>query len=123
MCEGKNYVLLGDYYSKFVEFTELKENTTSKTVIEFMKEQFARHGIPEQLISDNGPQYDSEDFRRFAKDYGFQHLTSSPGFQQSNGYAESQVKVLKSIIKKTTKEKKTDLTKLSWNGGICPLTN
>ena len=106
--DGKTYVLLADYYSKFVEFTELKKDQESSTVIEFFKEQFARHGIPEQVITDGGPQYSSRVFRDFATCYGFQHIMSSPEYPQSNGFAESQVKVLKNIMKKA-KKSNTDL--------------
>jgi hypothetical protein len=54
--DGVSYVFLVDYFSKFVEYTQLKD-TLSATVISWMKEQFERHGIPEVLFSDNGPQY------------------------------------------------------------------
>ena len=59
-------------------------------MITFLQEQFARHGIPEQRISDGGPPYD----------YGFHHIKSSHEYPQSNGFAESQVKILKNILKK-----------------------
>ena len=65
-----------------------------------MKGQFARFGIPEQLITDNGPQFTSEEFKRFAKKWQFEHKTSSPHYPQSNGKAESSVKVAKSLLKK-----------------------
>ena len=39
----------------------------SRTVIEKLKMQFSRHGIPEVVISDNGPQYASTEFAKFAK--------------------------------------------------------
>jgi hypothetical protein len=97
--DGKTYVLLGDYYSKYVEFTELTQGQESIAVIDFCKEQFARHGIPEQMITDGGPQYSSKAFSEFAETYGFEHIKSSPEYPQSNGFAESQVKVLKGIMK------------------------
>ena len=63
LCElnGRHYLVLVDYYSNFIEFDHLKE-TTSEKVIEFCKSQFARHGIPDIVISDNGPQFSSEKF-------------------------------------------------------------
>ena len=64
------------------------------------KSIFARHGIPEQIISDNGPQYTSEAFKQFAKSYGFDHITSSPYFPQSNGEAERAVQTIKNLMKK-----------------------
>ena len=53
--DGESYILVGDYFSKFVEYSKLSHDATSASVITFLQEQFARHGIPEQLISDGGP--------------------------------------------------------------------
>ncbi|CAB3981461.1 Retrovirus-related Pol poly from transposon [Paramuricea clavata] len=60
----------------------------------------ARHRIPERVVSDNGPQYNSDEFRIFATKYEFEHVTSSPGYPQSNGKAESAVKMAKCIMEK-----------------------
>ena len=54
--DGELYVLVGDYFSKFVEYTKLSHDMRSASVITFLQEQFARHGIPEQFISDGGQQ-------------------------------------------------------------------
>jgi transposase InsO family protein len=61
---------------------------------------FARYGIPEVLISDNGPQYSSEEFRQFATTWGFIHKTSSPTYPQSNDLAERTVQAVKNLLKK-----------------------
>ena len=68
-----------------------------------LKSIFAPHGIPEILITDNGPHYDSNVFKKFSKDWEFKHITSSPGFPQSNGMAEASVKTMKRLIKKAFK--------------------
>lgn len=62
---------------------------------------FARHGIPETVISDNGPQYSAEAYARFAQGYHFKHVTSSPYFPQSNGEAERAVRTIKELLKKS----------------------
>ena len=67
-------------------------NTESITVVRKLKAQFARYGIPDILMSDNGPQYSAQTFKRFSESYEFQHIASSPGYSQSNGKAESAVK-------------------------------
>ena len=53
--QNENYFVLTDYFSKFFEVTKLS-TTTSSSIIKHLKPHFARYGIPEELISDNGPQ-------------------------------------------------------------------
>ena len=97
--DGQQYLITIDYYSSFFEVDKL-ETTDSRTVISKLKMQFSRHGIPEIVISDNGPQYNSADFAKFGKDWHFQHITSSPHNPQSNGKAENAVKICENIMKK-----------------------
>ena len=66
-------------------------STTSHAVITAMKLIFSRHGLPETLRSDNGPQFSSQEMVEFTSSYGIQHVTSSPYFPQSNGMAERYV--------------------------------
>ncbi|UYV68016.1 K02A2.6-like [Cordylochernes scorpioides] len=87
-----------DYYSRFPELALLEDQTTHST-IKHCKSIFARHGIPEEVRSDNGPQFGLE-FKKFAKEYGFHHITSSLRFPQSNGFIESMVKNIKIQLKK-----------------------
>ena len=98
---GKTYLLVVDYYSRFPEVIQLN-TTTSESIIRGLKSVFARHGIPEILISDNGPQYSSSEFAQFSESYGFAHLTSSPHYPQSNGHAERAVKTVKKLLKETS---------------------
>ena len=97
--EQSTYLLIVDYYSRYIEIARLNRATAAE-VIAHTKSVFARHGIPEVVISDNGPQYTSDAYHQFAKDYTFQHLTSSPYFPQSNGEAERAVKTIKNLLKK-----------------------
>lgn len=93
------YLLLVDYFSRFIEVAKLT-HTTSIAVIGHMKSIFARHGIPVEVRSDNGPQFSSERFQKFASEWGFVHTTSSPRFPQSNGEAERAVRTVKNLLKK-----------------------
>ena len=102
---SKDYIVLVDYYSDFVE-VDLLKNTNSSTVIKFLKAQFSRHGIPDVLVTDNGPQIISGEFSEFATQWEFQHVTSSPYHPKSNGKAESAVKIVKSLIKKAQRDNK-----------------
>ena len=101
----ETYLLLTDYYSKYVEISRLS-SLTSASIISHMKGQFSRHGIPETLISDNGPQFSSAEFSEFASSYNFEHTTSSPTYAQSNGLVERMVQTTKNILKKAKASKK-----------------
>ena len=90
-----------DYYSKYIEVSILDKGETSKTIIEKIKSIFSRHGIPDRLISDNGRQYVSEEFKRFAEKYKFQHITSSPHYPKGNGISERAVQTVKILMEKT----------------------
>uniref|UniRef100_A0A1A8AQL2 Integrase catalytic domain-containing protein n=1 Tax=Nothobranchius furzeri TaxID=105023 RepID=A0A1A8AQL2_NOTFU len=68
---------VSDCYSRFLEIMRLP-TTTSAQVIQNLKTVFARFGIPDKVVSSNGPQFVSAEFREFAKSLDFKHCTSSP---------------------------------------------
>jgi len=61
---------------------------------------FARYGIPKLLYSDGGPQYSSNAFKKFSRDWEFEHRMSSPEYPQSNGMAERSIQTVKRMLKK-----------------------
>ncbi len=71
---GKTYVIVVDYFSRFFEIAPLK-STTAEIVINHLKSIFCRHGVPEIVVSDNGPQFAAASFSKFAEEWGFTHLT------------------------------------------------
>ena len=92
-----NTVLVVDYISRYPEVLQLR-STTSSAIIRALTSIFTRHGIPEVLRSDNGPQYSSQEFAKFASSFEFNHITSSPRFPQSNGQAERTVQTVKRML-------------------------
>ena len=78
-----------DYFSRYPEIVKLaRNNTTFNDVINHLRSLFARHGIPEKVISDNGPQFIAADFANIAEEYGFTHVTTSLKYPQANGEVE-----------------------------------
>ena len=71
--------------------------------------QFARHGIPDVLITDNGTQFSSSEFAKFAEVWKFEHKTSSPHHPQSNGKVENAVKICKNLLKKARADNRDPL--------------
>ena len=99
ICEfkGDQYLIVSDCFSRYIEMAHLK-NANSFCVIQSMKNIFARHGIPEKVVTDNGRQFVSSEFQNFADKWNFVHTTSSPYFPQSNGQAERAVQIAKRIL-------------------------
>ena len=93
-------MLVVDYASSYVEISKLAA-TTSPDVIMHLRSISARHGIPETVVSDNGPQDASHEFARFASEEGFIHITSSPRYHQSNDKEERTVQTVKAMLKKS----------------------
>ena len=86
--DGRVYLVTVNYYSSFFEVDKME--STGSGVIDKLKMHFNHHGIPEIVLSsDNGPQYSSSEFTKFARDWDFRHCTSSPHHPQSNGKVES----------------------------------
>ena len=77
--------------------------------------QFARHGIPEVLISNNGPEFDNQEFKNFSTDWQFEHRTSGSRYPQANGKVENAVKTCKGLLLKAEEDKRDPLLAiLSW---------
>ena len=103
-----------DEYSNFFELRALSD-TTASSVITSLKSQFARRGIPNVVRSDNGSQFSSSDFRTFAREWEFEHITSSPHHARSNGKVEKAVNTAKGILKKAVFDHKDSyLALLDW---------
>ncbi|KAK7933832.1 hypothetical protein WMY93_004728 [Mugilogobius chulae] len=96
---GKDYLIMVDHYSDFWEIEQLSDLTAETTVYK-CKMQFARYGQPDRVITDCGSQFDNETFRKFAREWGFEHVMSSPRHPKSNGKAESAVKIVKNLSKR-----------------------
>ena len=79
----------------------LADMLSASTTILKLKSHFARYGIPDQVISGNGPQFTSDEFINFSRTWDFEHLTSSPGNSKANGKADSGVKTAKRMLKKS----------------------
>ncbi|KAK2552841.1 Uncharacterized protein P5673_026010 [Acropora cervicornis] len=90
-----------DHYSDWFEVDLLNEDITAANVISVIKAHFARYGIPDPFLSDNGPQYTSQEYLNFAKTYGFKLITRSPYYARATGKAEAAVMEAKKMLKKS----------------------
>ncbi|UYV78403.1 K02A2.6-like [Cordylochernes scorpioides] len=93
------FIIIVDYYSSFPEVIKVA-STSAKEILPVLKSTFARHGIPEIIITDNGPPFTSQDFTNFTNEWDIEHKTSSPGYPKSNGLVERMVQTVKKQLKK-----------------------
>ena len=98
---NKDFLILVDYFSKYPIVAELGV-LTSKAVVGAIKTTCSMFGAPKELISDNGPQYSSKEFKQFTNEWGIKHNPSSPVYPKSNGLAERTIQTVKKLIKKCT---------------------
>ena len=93
--KSNNYLVITDHFG----FEKIADMTAS-AVIHISKRCFSRLGIPISVHSDNGVQFTAREFAIFSAEWGFEHTTSSPYHSQSNGKAESSVKLAKRLLKR-----------------------
>ena len=96
--KGHAFLIIVDAYSKWVEVIPMTSTTSQSTILELRK-LFAAYGLPEHLISDNGPQFVSIEFESFLKMNGISHTCSAPYHPQTNGEAERFVQTLKQFLR------------------------
>ena len=97
---GETYLITVDHYSDFWELDNITSDTTSTAVVKCTKNHLSRYGTVDKIITDNGPQFISSDYKEFTDTWQIQHITSSPHHSQANGKAESAVKIAKKLLKK-----------------------
>ena len=92
-------LVVSDICSNFIEVDSLRSEN-SKVVIRSLMAMFSRYGVPDSIVTDNGPCFASSEFATFVKQWNFQHITSSPRYLQSNGKAENAVRTVKRLFSK-----------------------
>ncbi|XP_039215531.1 uncharacterized protein K02A2.6-like, partial [Crotalus tigris] len=99
--QGQFFLVLVDSHSKWLEVLPVSSTTTAKT-IQVLRGIFAAHGLPDVLVSDNGPQFTSSEFKAFLQANMIRHATSAPFHPSTNGMAECMVRITKDTLKKIT---------------------
>jgi len=98
---GVQYLLvLTDYFSKWIE-VEAYVNIKDSAVKTFIwKNIICRHGVPYEIVTNNGPQFISHEFEAFCSDWGIKVSYFTPRYPQGNGQAEAANKTIISNLKK-----------------------
>jgi len=97
--DGNYFLGLIDSHSKWIEVAHMR-STTAQSTIDQMRLWFAAYGLPEEVVSDNGSQFISQDFTNFLKQNGVKQTLVPPYHPSSNGAAERTVQILKQALRK-----------------------
>jgi hypothetical protein len=100
-CEKdkNNFLVLVDSHSKWIDVKHMSSTTAERTIDE-LRLIFANHGLPEEIVSDNGPQFTSGEFSDFMSKNGIKHTLVPPYHAASNGAAERSVRIVKEALAK-----------------------
>ncbi|XP_058027254.1 uncharacterized protein K02A2.6-like, partial [Ahaetulla prasina] len=94
---GQTFLVVVDAFSKWLEIIIMK-STTAEAVIAALRHLFATHGLPDTLVSDNGPQFTAAQFEEYLAEEGIRHALSAPFHPASNGLAERSVRSAKEAL-------------------------
>ena len=107
------FLVIVDAHSKWPEVIIMHSKTTTFKTVEALRTVFARNGLLEQLVSDNGPQFTAEEFQLFLKKNGVKHVTSARYHPATNGLAERFIQTMKQSLTSMKEDLGSMQTKLS----------
>ncbi|XP_014667918.1 PREDICTED: uncharacterized protein K02A2.6-like [Priapulus caudatus] len=117
---GHMFLVIADSHTKWLEVFMMQKITSQKTV-EKLRFCFATHGLPDCIVSDNGPTFTSEEFAMFISANGIRHTFTAPYHPSSNGLAERAVQSFKEGMKRMqTDSLQTRLTRWLANYRLTP---
>ena len=88
------WLIAVDAYTKWLDVVKMKV-TTAVATCNKLRELFGRYGVPRVLVSDNGPQWVSEEYKSFCASNLIQPVLVTPYHPKSNGLAERAVRTFK----------------------------
>ena len=103
---GTSFFVVIDAHSKWPEVFEMSNTSTTQTIAIFRK-LFATYGLPEQMLSDNGPQFSSAEFEQFMKGNRVKHIRCAPYHPSSNGAVERFNQTFKQALRASSKDGQT----------------
>ena len=80
--KGEHYLVLADYYSDWIEFDKMRDQTATETIALLLK-QLSHWGLSDEIVTDCGKNFDSKEFSQFCQRKQIKHMKSSPPHHQT----------------------------------------
>lgn len=119
--KGHYFLIIIDSHSKWMD-VHIVNSTSSEATIAKLRSIFSIHGLPEQIVSDNGTAFTSHHFQEFLKKNGIKQILSSPYHPSSNGLAERAVQTFKTTVNKLDGPIEVRLSKFLFHYRVTPHT-
>lgn len=97
---GHTFLVIVDAFSKWIEVFPVS-STSAEVTISALRVAFAQHGLPDVIVSDNGPAFTSAQYLEFLTRNGIRRMLVPPYHPASNGAAERVVQTVKNKLKKS----------------------
>lgn len=97
--DNKYFLVIVDSHTKFMDI-HVSSSVTSSVTIGMLRKSFCNFGLPDMIVSDNAPNFVSQEMEAFLKKNGIRHVTPAPYNPSSNGLAERSVRTFKEGLEK-----------------------
>jgi len=102
--QSSHCLIIVDAHSKWPEVIGPMNTTTAEATANVLRNIFARYGLPKQVVSDNGPPFQSAENGEFLRQNGIQKILVSPYHPSSNGLAERFVQTFKHSLESSASD-------------------
>ena len=100
---GESLLVCVDYHSRYPE-VEIVRSVKTATINNRLRKMFCRYGPPEVLVTDNGPQFISSEFKALMQEFNIKHRRVTPYHPIANGEVERFNRSLKKCIQTAISE-------------------
>ena len=97
--QNRYFLLMTDLFSKWVEIAPMRDQTSSSVMAALKTYWIYRHGPPQYVLSDQGPNVDGSEIREALDMLGIKKLRSSPYHPEGDGQAERNIQTVKQTLR------------------------
>ena len=115
-AQKKCLIVAIDYFTKWIEAKPLAKITTKQVAQFFWENVICRYGIPQVLVTDNGTQFNNDEFQGYCRDYDIKLRFTSVAHPQANGQAEVANRIILDGLKK-----RVEKAQGAWAEDILPI--